>query len=151
MSNWLCSFVTVIRKRNSPSTWCENGKKKWGFVGDNPKRAIVMVPVAGKPTQVDITDMMRTACEGLLQPVAETMLDLLSHVEPEHQEQMRNNIILSGGSSLIPGLAQYLQDRLAEIGGGRVRMVADPIFAGSNGGLAIALDAEESDWEQLTT
>jgi rod shape-determining protein MreB len=120
-------------------------------VGDNPKRAIVMVPVAGKPTQVDITDMMRTACEGLLQPVAETMLDLLSHVEPEHQEQMRNNIILSGGSSLIPGLAQYLQDRLAEIGGGRVRMVADPIFAGSNGGLAIALDAEESDWEQLTT
>jgi len=27
--------------------------------------------------------------------------------------------------------------------------VDDPVFAGSNGGLAIALDAPETDWESL--
>ena len=28
-------------------------------------------------------------------------------------------------------------------------MVKDPVFAGSDGGLAIAIDADESDWEKL--
>ncbi len=126
-------------------------KEKWSFVGDSQKRVQVTAPVAGKPTQLDITEQMRSACEGLLPPVTETMLDLLARVEPEYQEKVRNNIILSGGTSLIPGLAQNLQTRLAEVGGGRVRTVEDPVFAGSNGGLALALDAEETDWEQLTT
>ena len=125
-------------------------KEKWSFVGEPKHRVVVSVPVAGKPTQLDISDHMRAACESLLPPVTETMLELLSRVQPEYQEKVRNNIILSGGSSLIPGLAESLQERLNEIGGGRVRRVEDPVFAGSNGGLALALDAEESDWEKLT-
>jgi rod shape-determining protein MreB len=126
-------------------------KEQWSFVGEPKNRVVVTVPVAGKPTQLDITEQMRSACESLLPPVTETMLDLLSRVEPEYQERMRQNIILSGGSSLIPGLADSLQQGLAEIGGGLVRVVEDPVFAGSNGGLALALDAESSDWEKLST
>lgn len=126
-------------------------KEKWSFVGEPRHRVVVTIPVAGKPTQIDITEQMRTACESVLPPVTETMLELLSRVEPEYQEKVRNNIILSGGSSLIPGLAESLQERLNEVGGGRVRRVEDPVFAGSNGGLALALDAEESDWEKLST
>ena len=126
-------------------------KEQWSFVGESKHRAVVTVPVAGKPTQIDISDQIRSACESLLPPVTETMLELLSRVEPEYQEKVRNNIILSGGSSLIPGLVESLQDRLNEVGGGRVRRVEDPIFAGSNGGLALAIDAEESDWERLST
>ncbi len=38
---------------------------------------------------------------------------------------------------------------LAEIGGGRVKVVKDPIYSGSDGGLAIGLDAPDSDWERL--
>jgi rod shape-determining protein MreB len=125
-------------------------KEKWSFVGEPKKRVMVNAPVAGKPTQLDITNEVRAACENLLPPVTETMLDLLSRVEPEYQEKVRNNIILAGGSSLITGLADSLQERLAEVGGGRVRVVEDPIFAGSNGGLALALDASDSDWEKLS-
>lgn len=126
-------------------------KEKWSFVGEPKHRVVVTAPVAGKPMQLDITEPMRTACENLLPPVTETMLELLSRIEPEYQEKVRNNIILSGGSSLIPGLAESLQERLTEVGGGRVRRVEDPVFAGSNGGLALAIDAEESDWEKLPT
>ncbi|HXG18350.1 MAG TPA: rod shape-determining protein [Methylomirabilota bacterium] len=126
-------------------------KEKWSFVGEPQQRVLVTVPVAGKPTPIDITEQMRSACESILPPVTETMLDLLSHVEPEYQEKVRNNIILSGGSSLIRGLAEALQHSLADVGGGRVRTVEDPVFAGSNGGLALAIDADEADWEQLTT
>ena len=61
------------------------------------------------------------------------MIDLLSRVEPEYQDQVRNNIILAGGSSLIP-VPDALEKACSELGGGRVTVVKDPIFAGSDGG-----------------
>ncbi len=124
-------------------------KEEWSFVGE-PERAVeVTVPVGGKPTAVDITAEMRRACESLLPPIIETMLDLVSKVEPEYQDAVRRNIILAGGGSQIPNLASALEAALAEVGGGVVRAVDDPIYAGSNGSLAIAADAPESDWEKL--
>ena len=77
------------------------------------------------------------------------MLDLLARVEPEYQERVRHNVILSGGSSLIRGLDQRLEQELAEVGGGQVKVVKDPVFVGSDGGLAIAPDAPEGDWDKL--
>jgi rod shape-determining protein MreB len=148
-------LVKLVQERHPQAQFSihmvRDWKEKWSFVGEPKHRVVVTVPVRGKPTQIDITDQMRSACESLLPPVTETMLELLSRVEPEYQEKVRNNIILSGGSSLITGLAERLQERLTEVGGGRVRRVEDPVFAGSNGGLALALDAEESDWEKLPT
>ena len=125
-------------------------KEKQSFVGEPKKPVMVTFPVDGKPTTVDITSEMRRACESLLAPVTETMLDLISRVDPEFQEKVRNNIILAGGGSQIPGLADALQKALGDMGGGRVRAVEDPVFAGSNGGLAIAIDAPETDWESLS-
>ena len=124
-------------------------KEKGSFVGEPKKPVVVKVPVHGKPTDLDITAEMRRACESLLGPISETMLDLISRVEPEYQEDVRKNVILAGGGSQIPGLAEALEGVLEELGGGRVRAVDDPVFAGSNGGLAIALDAPETDWESL--
>ncbi len=125
-------------------------KEKASFVGEPKGQVIVSVQVRSKTTPLDITNEMRRACESLLPPIAETMLDLLARVEPEYQERVRNNIVLAGGGSLIPGLAESLEKVLGEMGGGKVRAVEDPIFAGSNGSLAIALEASESDWEQLS-
>jgi rod shape-determining protein MreB len=124
-------------------------KEKGSFVGEAKEPVVVKVPVHGKPTDLDITAEMRRACESLLGPISETMLDLISRVEPEYQEDVRRNVILAGGGSQIPGLAAALEKTLDEMGGGRVRAVEDPVFAGSNGGLAIALDAPETDWESL--
>jgi rod shape-determining protein MreB len=78
------------------------------------------------------------------------MLDLLSRVEPEFQERVRNTVILSGGGGLIRGLPQALEDALKQVGGGKVKYMEDPVFIGSDGGLALALDAPESDWEKLS-
>jgi rod shape-determining protein MreB len=124
-------------------------KEKWSFVGDPPAPVIVTVQKGAKTTPIDITAEMRRACESLLGPIAETMADLLTRVDPEYQERVRHNIILAGGGSQIPGLAAGLERVLTEYGGGAVRVVEDPVFAGSNGSLAIALDASEGDWESL--
>jgi rod shape-determining protein MreB len=126
-------------------------KEKWSFVGAPTTRAMVTVPVAGKPTRLDITAEIRVACENLVPPVAETMLELVARVEPEFQEKVRHNITLAGGGSQIFGLGQALEQALAEVGGGRVQMVNDVVFAGADGGLALALDAVDEDWERLVT
>jgi rod shape-determining protein MreB len=78
------------------------------------------------------------------------MLDLLSRVDPDYQEKVRNNIVLSGGTGLIRGLGPRLEQELQAVGGGKVRVVKDPIFVGSDGGLAIATDAPDADWEKLS-
>jgi rod shape-determining protein MreB len=125
-------------------------KEKHSFIGDPPKGPVVItLPVQGKPTPFDITNELKRACESILGPVIETMLDLVSRVEPEYQEKVRQNVVLAGGGSLIPGLAAALEKELNQVGGGRVKTVEDPIFAGSNGGLAIAMDAPDDGWEQL--
>jgi rod shape-determining protein MreB len=125
-------------------------KEKHSYVGDAKDPIIVQAPVKGVPTDLDITADLKTACESLLAPIVETMLDLLSRVEPEFQERVRNNIILSGGGGLIRGLPDAIENALKAVGGGKVRYMEDPVFIGSDGGLALAADAPEGDWEKLT-
>ncbi len=126
-------------------------KEKWSFVGAPTSPAMVTVPVAGKPTRLDITNEIRAACESLVPPVSETMLELVSRVEPEYQEKVRHNITLAGGGSQIFGLGKTLEQALVEVGGGRVQMVSDVVFSGAAGGLTLALDAVDADWEKLVT
>jgi rod shape-determining protein MreB len=125
-------------------------KENFSFVGNAPHRAIVTAPVKGVPTEIDITSEMKSACETVVAPIVETMLDLLARVEPEFQEKVRNNIILSGGGGLIRGLAEALEEALKQVGGGKVTYMSDPVFIGSDGGLALANDAPDGDWEKLS-
>ena len=125
-------------------------KERFSFVGKPPHRAVVTAPVKGVPTEFDITNEIKMACETIVAPTVETMLDLLSRVEPEFQERVRNNIILSGGGGLIRGLSDALESALKQVGGGKVKYMEDPVFIGSDGGLALALDAPDSDWEKLS-
>jgi rod shape-determining protein MreB and related proteins len=124
-------------------------KEQFSFVGEPTGRVVVTVPVSGVPTKIDITDEMRAACEFIVAPVVETMLDLLSQVEPEFQERVRKNIILAGGGGLIRNLGPLLEKALERVGGGTIKITEAPIFVGSDGGLAIAKDAQDSDWDRL--
>lgn len=125
-------------------------KEEGSFVGESKTPVLVTAPVNGKPTQLDITNEMRQACESILPPLVESMLELLARAQPDYQEKIRNNIVLSGGTGLIRGLGPRLEQELQAVGGGKVRVVKDPIYIGSDGGLAIALDAPEGDWEKVT-
>lgn len=125
-------------------------KEKSSFVGEPKNRVLVSAPIKGRAAEIDITQEMRSACESVIPPVCETMTALLAKVEPEFQGKVRNNVILAGGSSLIAGLPEVITKALEELGGGRATVVKDPVFAGSDGGLAIARDASGSDWERLS-
>lgn len=125
-------------------------KEKWSFVGEPKRRVLVTASTDGKPVEIDITDDMRSACESILAPIAETVRDLVSRVEPEYQQQVLNNITIAGGTSLIEGLPEALKNALSELGKAKISVVRDPVFAGSDGGLAIARDASDADWEKLS-
>jgi rod shape-determining protein MreB len=124
-------------------------KEQHSFMGEPTEKVWVVAPVQGRPTEFDATEPMRAACESLLPSVKETMLDLISRVQPEYQDRVRNNVILSGGSGLIRGFGMALQQALEDVGGGRVRVVADPLHVGADGGLALAMDAPPSEWDKL--
>ena len=126
-------------------TWKEEGS----FVGATKTPVVVTAPVNGKPTQLDVTREMQQACESILPPLAESMIDLLSRVQPEYQERVRNNVTLSGGTGLIRGLGPRLEQELQAVGGGKVKVIKDPIYVGSDGGLSIAVDAPDDEWERL--
>ena len=125
-------------------------KEKWSFVGEPKRRLVVTTAANGKPIEIDITEDMRAACESIVAPISETVRDLVSRVEPEYQQRVLNNIILAGGTSLIDGLPEALKSALSELGKARITLVQDPVFAGSDGGLSIARDASDGDWEKLS-
>ena len=147
-------LAKLIRERHPDAQFSihmiREWKEKWSFVGEPKNPVLVIVPVKGKASELDITNEMRTACESILPPICETVIDLITRVEPEYQDKVRHNVILAGGSSLITGLTEALNKALLELGGGRTTVVKDPIFAGSDGGLQIATDASNADWERLS-
>jgi len=147
-------LMKLMRERHPDAQFSIHMIREWkensSFVGERKDRLMVSMPIKGKETEVDITSEMRAACESILPPVSETMIALLTKVEPEFQSKVRNNVIIAGGSSLISGLPEALSKALDELGGGRATVVHDPVFAGSDGSLAIARDASNSDWEKLS-
>ncbi len=126
-------------------------KEQFSFVGEPTQEVMVTVPVNGVPTRIDITAEMRAACESIVPPIVETMLDLLLRVGPEFQEQVRQQVILAGGGALIRNIGPMLEKALARVGGGKVRIIDAPTFVGSDGGLAIAKDAQDADWDRLAS
>jgi len=147
-------LVKLVRERYPDAQFSihmiREWKEKWSFVGEPKDRVLVTAPIKGKATEIDVTQEMRAACESILPPICETLITLVTKVEPEFQSKVRNNIILAGGSSLIAGLQDAVTTSLEELGGGRATVVKDPVFAGSDGGLAIARDASTADWEKLS-
>ena len=124
-------------------------KEKFGFVHTAKDKIEVEFPVDGKPTPHDVTDLVRQACTILVDPIVEAIHKLIATFDPEFQAQLRQNIILSGGGGLMDGLNKAIEDKLDRVGGASVTVVEEPMYAGANGALKLALDMPADYWQQL--
>lgn len=124
-------------------------KEAHGFVGERAKPLMVEAPVNGRMTLHDVTEEMQRACESILPAIIETAVDLIGRSDPDFQDQVRNNIILAGGGSLIAGISDYLADGLAEYGSVAVSCVEDALYCGAEGALELAKDMPEEYWQEL--
>jgi rod shape-determining protein MreB len=128
---------------------CKLFKEQYGFVSDAKDKIEVMLPVDGKPTPHDITNEMKAACEILVEPILEAIHKLVATFPPEFQERLRNNVLLSGGGGLMDGLNKRIEDGMSRIGGGKVAIVDEPLYAGANGALQLAVDMPGEYWQQV--
>ncbi len=122
-------------------------KEENSFVGEPEKEVMVEIPVEGKPTMHDITAEIRRACESILPGLEETMFALIAGFDPEFQKKVLKNIILAGGGSQIKGLQEHIESVLKEYGSCQVHTIADPLFGGADGALALANDMPDEYWE----
>lgn len=148
--------LSELLKKNHPEVsfslqMVVDAKEKFSTVRSTSEPILVTWPVNGRPTEIDITSEMKEACFSIIPPVVEALGKLVASFDPEFQEVLRNNVLLGGGGSQIRGLAEAISDYMDEhLGGGQVRQVEEPIFAGANGALLISKDMPPEYWEQLS-
>ncbi|HYT93975.1 MAG TPA: rod shape-determining protein [Gemmataceae bacterium] len=124
-------------------------KEKYGFVHDVNEKAVVSLPVNGRPRQFDVTVPLREACRSLVGPIIEGLRTLIARFDPEFQQRMLQNIVLGGGGSQLRGLDRVIEEGLTEYGGAKVRRVGDAVFAGAVGALKLAMGVPPDCWNGL--
>ena len=125
-------------------------KEQHAFVAGEVQRVIVKFPTGGKPVDYDVTDELKTASESIIGEIDKALHQLISSFDPEFQHRLRGNIILSGGGSQIIGLPTRIAERLQDLGGANVYAVEEPVFAGANGALQLAIDMPDEYWQKLS-
>lgn len=127
----------------------KKAKERFSGVVESSDRAIVTFPVQGKPTPLDITEEIHQAVGLLIPEILEAIQQLVATFDPEFQHRIRANVIVSGGGSQIYGLRRALEEGMGVIGGGTVRIVDEPVFAGANGALKLAREMPRDYWQSL--
>lgn len=124
-------------------------KEKYGFVIDPQQKCEVTLTEMGRPKKYDITEALRIACHSIVPDIVEAIYRLIGTFDPEFQAKLRGNVILAGGGSRLTGLPLLIERDMQGLGGGSVMAVDEPVYAGSNGGLRIALEMPVRYWNAL--
>lgn len=124
-------------------------KEKFGFVHDLDDQAIVTLPVAGKPTEINVTDELKAACRYVVPGIVEALRELISKFDPEFQGALLQNVLLGGGGSQLKGLDRLIEDALQPYGGANVTHVYDSVFAGATGALKMAMSMPADYWQKI--
>jgi rod shape-determining protein MreB len=132
---------TMVEKKYTGAQLTKDMVRLWkeagSYIGDD-REMIVELSVDGKKQVVDVGDLVGIACTNLVPHVVNAIKGIIAGADPEYQPIMRNNIILSGGGSLIEGLADAVAEGLADIGDVSVWCAEDPITKVATGALALA-------------
>ncbi|NQT19372.1 MAG: rod shape-determining protein [Planctomycetes bacterium] len=131
-------------------TMLKKVKEAHAFVSGEVERVKAVFPANGSPTEYDVTDELKIACETILYEINDALHELIATFDPEFQQKLRSNVILSGGGSQMVGLPSRIRQDLEDIGGANVRAVEEPLYAGANGALQLAIDMPEEYWHRLT-
>lgn len=143
----------LLKEKFSDSMFNQNMvrifKEQNSFVGNSVSQVKVEIPVDGKPVVHDITEEMKRACESIMPPVIETIMEMIARVDPEFQKSIKDNIVIAGCGSQIRGISDFIKAALKSYGSCQISKVEDPLFAGANGSLALAQEMPKKYWKKL--
>ena len=136
-------LMTLISKKFTGAQITKDMVRGWkelfSYVTADQRECLVELSVEGKKQVVDIGDLIRTSCEGVIPHMVNGLKQIVSGADPEYQAVLRNNIILAGGGSLIDGLADRVAEDLSDIGDVTVWAVDDPFARVADGALKLSL------------
>ncbi|MCL7415188.1 MAG: rod shape-determining protein [ANME-2 cluster archaeon] len=139
-------YTNAVVTKEMAKRW----KEEFGFVGEPAKDCVVEVPVDSSTLELSITQELKTACESIIPAIVEGITKLISTYDPDFREELRKNIFISGGGSLIRNIDAVIEEELAIVGGGKVTVIKeDPFTAGSKGALKLAIDMPDDYWGKL--
>ena len=141
--DWLDeALMDLIRKKYTGAQVTKDMVRRWkeevSYVGGDTREAIVELSVEGKKQVVDIGDLVQEACESIIPKIGNGIKQIVAGADPEYQPILRNNVIISGGGSLIDGLAARVADEISDIGDVNVWCIEDPIDKVATGALSLA-------------
>ncbi len=121
-------------------------KEQYSYVGEPKEEITVEVPVDSSVLKLSITQEIKAACESIIPDITSGISKLISTYDPDFQENLRSNIWLAGGGSLIRNFDVILEHELELIDGGKVFKDKDPVFGGADGALKLAMDMPAEFW-----
>ncbi|MGA0379191.1 MAG: rod shape-determining protein [Candidatus Poseidoniaceae archaeon] len=141
--DWLdLELKNLIAKKFTGAQITKDMVRKWkeesSYVGGDVRTVEVSLSVDGKSQNVDIGNLIQEACELLVPKVGNAIKRIVAEADPEYQPVLRNNIILSGGGSLIEGLAERVAREISDIGDVNVWCVENPLEKVAEGALMLA-------------
>ena len=141
--DWLdLQLMELIKKKYTGAQVTKDMVRKWkeasSYVGGEAREVTVELSVDGKRQVVDIGDLILEACDLIIPKIGNAIKRNVAGADPEYQQILRNNIILSGGGSLIDGVAERIASEISDIGDVRVWCVEDPINSVAAGALKLA-------------
>lgn len=124
-------------------------KEENSFVGSPPNKVVVKLYINGYPREVDITDFIGNACEIIIDDIVKGIQELIRKVDVDVIEPLLNNIMLTGGGSLIRGICEFIEDKLHNLGyvSAKVTRAKEYKRLVSKGALKIALAARDDQWQ----
>ena len=152
--DWLdIELQTLIAKKFTGAQITKDMVRKWkeesSYVGGDVRTVEVSLSVDGKSQNVDIGDLIQEACELLIPKVGNAIKRIVAEADPEYQPVLRNNIILSGGGSLIEGLAERVAREIADIGDVNVWCVENPLEKVAEGALMLASEMPDDQYTSI--
>jgi len=146
-------LMGLIRKKYTGAQVTKDMVRKWkeefSYVEGDDREQMVELSVEGKKQIVDIGDLVKEACRLIINKVGNALKQIVATADPEYQPVLRNNIILSGGGSLIDGIADAVAEEIADIGDVTVTCVDDPIEKVAAGAMALAQDMPDEQYTAI--
>lgn len=129
-------------------------KEKYGCLLGPTDTAVVKHISAATPNStidLNVTEYVRTACRQTVPAIVNAVRDLTAKLGEPQRRKILENVQLAGGGTQLKGFSQLLQDNLAELGGAKVTLVPDAVFAAAAGALKLAMNLPIADWQRLDT
>jgi len=123
-------------------------KEAFAFVAPARRTCELRIQFRGKEKPVDVTEVVLEAASTIVRPLLRVARDLLALCPSDEVEAFQRNIVLAGGCTEIPGLAERIEEELRADGFelACVRKASDTKLLVARGALRWANLLREDQW-----